>query len=180
MTDNHLAVGAIVRRGPDILLISQDSGEEPEPVWALPGGQVQQGETIPAALRRTVATDTGLSTVLAGALIWVAQYEIGGASFASYGFEMLGGHVFPEEPLATGALWVRADEAITRLARMWFAPIREPALGYLTGRAVPATLWTWTALDGRPETVPTLFADRSVPDAVIPGEVIPDDPGAAG
>jgi hypothetical protein len=30
---------------------------------------------------------------------------------------------------------------------MWFAPIREPAVAYLTGRARVATLWTWTDLN---------------------------------
>jgi ADP-ribose pyrophosphatase YjhB (NUDIX family) len=161
VNSSHVAVGAIVRRGPDILLVSEDD------VWALPGGAVPPEESVGAALHRTISTDTGLSGVLAGALIWVARYTVGGERFTSYGFELLG----TDGSLGPHAEWVRADEAIERLAKMWFAPIREPAVAYLTGRAVPATLWTWPgAADGEPEVIPELFlrSDKEEEDRTSP------------
>jgi hypothetical protein len=39
---------------------------------------------------------------------------------------------------------------------MWFTPIRDPAVAYLTGRAPAATVWSWSRLDGPPEVVPQL------------------------
>lgn len=178
-----MAVGAVVRRGPDILLVSE-SGDAEERVWALPGGAVLPAESVAAALQRTVSADTGLPGVLAGALIWVARHRVGGEDFTSYGFEALGdGPGLPGggTPLASGAEWVRADEAIGRLAKMWFAPIREPAVGYLTGRAVPATLWTWPAApDGDPEVLPALFrhGDRELIGEDLPGRVDRTSPPA--
>lgn len=167
MNSPHVAVGAVVRRGPDILLVSEAT-EDAEPVWALPGGAVLPKESVLAALHRTVAADTGLSGVLVGAMVWVARYAVGGEDFTSYGFELLGGVGGDEPVLGPVAEWVRADAAIERLAKMWFAPIREPAVAYITGRAVPATLWTWPgALDGEPEVLPELFreGDRTSPPA---------------
>lgn len=163
MNSPHVAVGAVVRRGPDILLVSEQTGDE-ELVWALPGGALLPKESVQAALHRTVAADTGLSGVLVGALIWVTRYTVGGEDFSSYGFELLGGlgkKGEEDEPsLSPTAEWVRADEAVERLAKMWFAPIREPAVAYITGRAVPATLWTWPgAPDGDPEVLPSLFRE---------------------
>jgi ADP-ribose pyrophosphatase YjhB (NUDIX family) len=155
----HVAVGAVVRRGPDILLVSEKIGDE-ELVWALPGGAVLPKESVQTALHRTVAADTGLAGVMVGALIWVVRYTVGGEDFTSYGFELLGGVGQDEPVLSPAAEWVRADEAIERLAKMWFAPIREPAVAYITGRAVPATLWTWPgAPDGDPEVLPSLFRE---------------------
>ena len=167
MNSPHVAVGAVVRRGPDILLVSEEA-EDAEPVWALPGGAVLPKESMLTALHRTVTADTGLSDVLVGALIWVVRYTVGGEDFTSYGFEVLGGVGGDERALAPAAEWVRADAAIERLAKMWFAPIREPAVAYITGRAVPATLWTWVgAPDGEPEVLPGLFreGDRTSPPA---------------
>ena len=144
---SHLAVGAIVRRGSDILLVSERTDDEPEPVWALPGGMVAPGES----LLRKVAEETGLVSVQAEMLLWVARYSVGGQAFEALGFAVAG-----DGDGAGDSEWVPLDEAVSRLERMWFAPIREPAVAYLSGRAVVATLWSWQRLDGPPETVPEL------------------------
>jgi ADP-ribose pyrophosphatase YjhB (NUDIX family) len=156
---SHLAVGAIVRRGSDILLVSEHSPDEPEPVWALPGGQVAAGEPVGTALHRRVADETGLSRVRPGRLLWLARYTVSGEAFETLGFEVLEGSPYATKSVNRAALlppaeWVPVEEAVTRLSRMWFAPIREPAVAYLTDRAVAATLWSWSKLDERPHTVP--------------------------
>jgi 8-oxo-dGTP diphosphatase len=152
---SRLAVGAIVRRESDILLVSQQADAEEPPVWALPGGVVEPGETVHDALLRDVRTDTGLN-VRPGPLLWVARYELGGATWQSYGFAAV-----PDDPSAepgTGAGWFPFVEAVDKLADMWFAPIREPAVQYLVGRAAAATLWTWASLENAPDVVPALVS----------------------
>lgn len=148
MTDQQLAVGAIVRRGKDVLLVREAGGEPGgDPVWALPGGSVEPGE----ALLAKVAQEAGYAAVLAERLLWVARYAAGGVRYEMLGFEVTG--VGPHD--GTGEReWVPLPAAVERLGRMWFAPIREPAVAYLTGRARVATLWDWAALDGEPVVTP--------------------------
>ncbi|MEV4511417.1 NUDIX hydrolase [Dactylosporangium sp. NPDC049525] len=139
----QLAVGAVVRRGKDVLLVSEQSDDDT--VWALPGGAVEAGEPL---LER-VAQEAGYAAVTAERLLWVARYTAAGARYEMLGFEVTG--VGPHD--GSGE-WVHLAAAVERLGQMWFAPIREPAVGYLTGRARVATVWTWAALDAAPVTVP--------------------------
>ena len=141
--EQQLAVGAVVRRGRDVLLVSE--AVDAETVWALPGGAVGAGEPL---LER-VAREAGFAAVTGERMLWVARYTAGGASYEMLGFEVTG--VGAHDGSGEG---VHLTEAVRRLGRMWFAPIREPAVAYLTGRARVATLWTWAELDGEPVTVP--------------------------
>ncbi|WP_426510605.1 NUDIX domain-containing protein [Dactylosporangium sp. McL0621] len=139
MTGHQLAVGAVLRRGKDVLLISDP------PDWALPGGAVEPGEPVLAK----VSQEAGFASVLAERLLWVARYPAGGVEYEMLGFEVTG--VGPHD--GSGA-WVPLEEAIDRLGRMWFAPIREPAVAYLTGRARVATHWAWADLNEPAVTYP--------------------------
>ncbi len=139
----QLAVGAVVRRGRDVLLVGEVA--DGATVWALPGGAVEPGDP----LLHKVAREAGYAAVTAERLLWVARYTAGGADYEMLGFEATG--VGPHD--GSGE-WVHLAEAVRRLGRMWFAPIREPAVAYLTGRARVATVWTWPALDAAPVTVP--------------------------
>jgi ADP-ribose pyrophosphatase YjhB (NUDIX family) len=152
VTNSHLAVGAIVRRGSDVLLVREDA-EDGEPVWALPGGVVAVREALGIALRRRLAEDTGLFDVHVGPLLWVARYRVERKPFEAFGFEVAASG---DDDVGGRAEWVGLDEALVRLAKMWFAPIRDPALAYLLGRAAVATVWSWPRLDGGPDTVPPL------------------------
>lgn len=136
-------MGAVVRRGRDVLLVSE--AVDGDVVWALPGGAVEAGEPLLAR----VAQEAGFAAVTAERLLWVARYTAAGARYEMLGFEATG--VGPHD--GSGE-WVHLAEAVRRLGQMWFAPIREPAVAYLTGRARVATAWTWPALDGPPVTVP--------------------------
>jgi ADP-ribose pyrophosphatase YjhB (NUDIX family) len=147
---SHLAVGAIVRRGSDILLVADEEG------WALPGGPVADDEPLGAALRRKVVDETGLAMVRPGRLLWIARYPVGNQAFDMLGFEVVETSTAQGRSPKPPAAWVSLDEAVPHLEQMWFSPIRDPAVAYLTGRAAAATLWTWSRLDAPPETVPEL------------------------
>jgi ADP-ribose pyrophosphatase YjhB (NUDIX family) len=60
-----VGVGAVIFRGGEVLLVRR--GQEPaKDSWSLPGGLVELGETLSAALQREVAEETGLRVRLLG------------------------------------------------------------------------------------------------------------------
>ncbi|GAB3872037.1 NUDIX hydrolase [Dactylosporangium cerinum] len=80
----QLAVGAVVRRGKDVLLVSETL--DGDLVWALPGGAVGPGEPLLAK----VAQEAGFTAVTAERLLWIARYTAGGAGYEMFGFEVTG------------------------------------------------------------------------------------------
>lgn len=60
-----LAVGGVVWRGGDVLLIRR--GKEPwKGQWSIPGGKVDFGETLESALTREIMEETGIRVSLRG------------------------------------------------------------------------------------------------------------------
>jgi 8-oxo-dGTP diphosphatase len=60
-----VGVGAVVFRGEEVLLVRR--GQEPaRGSWSLPGGLVELGETLEAALRRELVEETGLKVAILG------------------------------------------------------------------------------------------------------------------
>ena len=58
-------VGAVIFRGEEVLLVRR--GQEPaRDSWSLPGGLVELGETLTAALSREIAEETGLTVKILG------------------------------------------------------------------------------------------------------------------
>ncbi len=64
--DQPLAgVGAVIFRGEEVLLVRR--GQEPaRDSWSLPGGLVELGETLTAAIHREIAEETGLTVRILG------------------------------------------------------------------------------------------------------------------
>lgn len=66
-----VAVGALVRSGPDLLLVRR--GRPPgQGAYTVPGGAVHRGEPLVDAVRREVAEETGLE-VEVGPMAWLGE-----------------------------------------------------------------------------------------------------------
>ena len=68
----ELCVGAIARRGTELLLVRR--GNEPgRGLWSVPGGRVEVGETLADAVVRELREETGLDGECTGFVGWVER-----------------------------------------------------------------------------------------------------------
>ena len=68
----EVAVGAIVRRGDELLLVRR--GHEPSAgEWSVPGGRVEPGESLMEAVVRELHEETGLRGVCGPLVGWVER-----------------------------------------------------------------------------------------------------------
>lgn len=68
----ELAVGAVVIRGTDLLLVQRATAPE-QGRWSLPGGRVEVGETMADAVVREVREETGLDVECGPLVGWVER-----------------------------------------------------------------------------------------------------------
>jgi ADP-ribose pyrophosphatase YjhB (NUDIX family) len=59
-----VAVGAVIWRGPERLLLVRRGQPPRAGEWSIPGGRVEAGETLREALLREVAEETGLTVTI--------------------------------------------------------------------------------------------------------------------
>jgi ADP-ribose pyrophosphatase YjhB (NUDIX family) len=124
-----LGVGAVVFRGDEVLLIER--GKEPlKGWWTLPGGMVEVGENLEAAVVREVMEETGLSVKPKGvAAIFerIMPDEDGRTEYhyviIDYLCELEGGTLLAASDVAAAA-WVKVDE----LDRWKMAPGTPPVI----------------------------------------------------
>jgi len=67
-----VGVGAVLWRGPESILLVRRARAPRLGEWSLPGGRVEAGETLRAALAREIREETGLAVEIGG-LIDVAE-----------------------------------------------------------------------------------------------------------
>src|SRR3954447_11544110 len=100
----EVAVGAVVRRGDEILLVQRGRGTAVGQ-WAIPGGRVEFGEGLKAAVAREVLEETGLAVTVGRFLGWAERM---GDDPVPYHYVILD---FAAEPVDPGAVPRPGDDA---------------------------------------------------------------------
>ena len=72
MTRPEVAVGAVAVHAGELLVVRRGRGPAAGE-WSVPGGRVEAGETLAAAVVREVLEETGLEAVVDGFLGWVER-----------------------------------------------------------------------------------------------------------
>ena len=117
-----VAVGAVIWRGPDQVLLIRRGLAPRLGEWSIPGGRVERGETLRGALQREVAEETGLAVRIEGlidAVDFIERNDAGSvaAHFVLIDFSALGEH---GEARAGGDAaecgWFSPGEALARVA----------------------------------------------------------------
>ena len=126
-----VGVGAVVADGPRVLLVKR--GQAPlKGEWSLPGGAVEVGETLAAAVQREVFEETGL-VVAVGPIVEVLDRIHADANgrveyhyvLIDYLCTVVGGQLHPESD-ADDARWAtRADLPLFRLGAATLAVIEK-------------------------------------------------------
>jgi ADP-ribose pyrophosphatase YjhB (NUDIX family) len=149
----HVAA-AFIRRGDEVALVYQGSGDE-ESFWALPGGVVEDDELIPEGLAREVLEETGLTVHLPAPLAFIRQIDnrrdaplaahpnAGAGTLVTvwlFDVDSFDGEIGADDPdgVVHEACFVEVGEAATRLRR---TPWLELAAGYLEGAVEPGSLY---------------------------------------
>jgi ADP-ribose pyrophosphatase YjhB (NUDIX family) len=109
-----VAVGAVVWRGPERLLLVRRGQAPRRGEWSIPGGRVELGETLRDALVREVAEETELAVTVEGLIDIVDFMERDGAGAAFSHYVLID----------FSARWVsgEASPASDVMECRWFAP----------------------------------------------------------
>jgi 8-oxo-dGTP diphosphatase len=124
-------VGAVIFKGEEVLLVRR--GQEPaKGAWSLPGGLVELGETLTAALIREIAEETGLTVGLLGVAAVgerICPDEAGRIAYhyvlIDYLCEYLAGELTPGSDITAGQFVALTDLDRFDLSEFTFEVIRR-------------------------------------------------------
>lgn len=140
MKTSHIVL-AFVRKGDQLLLVSQAD------FWTTPGGLVEIGEPLLAAVVREAWEEGGVNITSIGPLAFLTQIERPKERVFGYAFEILAWE--PVEYFSdpdgdiTGQEWVSIPVALERLGRLTWPGMRDPQLAYLNGIAPAGRVWNY-------------------------------------
>jgi ADP-ribose pyrophosphatase YjhB (NUDIX family) len=140
-----LIVSAIVRRDDRLLLVEQQGPEDSAPSWMLPGGRVEDGETLEAALGRELAEETGLALCGIPLIAFAVDHMAGRDRYTAITFACdAEGEPAPDDPdgLVRAAAWFEPMEALARLRCIeWYDCV--PLERFLSGEASTGAVYSF-------------------------------------
>lgn len=132
-------VGTIVFLGERVLLVQDHDFFTHEPLWTLPSGGIEDGESPAVAAVRELTEESGC-TIDPAQLELIATSEVcrnGRRLSQSWNFTatVTDPRLAPDDPDGTvvDARWFERARAIDLLSRHRYDPIREPAIRFLHG-----------------------------------------------
>jgi 8-oxo-dGTP diphosphatase len=153
MASGGVGASAVVWRGHEVLLVRGQRADDADPVWVLPGGQVEDDELAHEAVVREVQEEAGIRIHGLERLLFVSQHDYvdhprWGGLYTAFTFEArVDAAAVPrsDDPhgIVDAAEFVLPGEAIRRLSRLEFGPMRDPVIAHLRGEAGVRGLWLW-------------------------------------
>jgi 8-oxo-dGTP diphosphatase len=131
MATAHLIVSALLHREGHILLVQERGPGDPQPIWMLPGGRVEHGESVLEALRRELREETGLELAGEAPLAFVAHVIGSDEQYMALTFRCEAvGSLSPDDPdgYILDVAWVKQSEALRRIEGVdWYdiGPLRR-------------------------------------------------------
>lgn len=163
-----LVVGGVARRGDSVLLVHERTlgGAGPDQ-WVLPGGRVEPGELLDAAVKREVQEETGIAVTSVGSLAFGTQHYAPGRMhpllFLAFYVELESETIdrfTPADPdgLIIEARFVPVQDAIGLVLAAGVFPGSQSTADFLRsdGDGVPFWLWDLNrSTDGPLAQIPT-------------------------
>jgi 8-oxo-dGTP diphosphatase len=141
-----MIASALIQRQGRICLVEQEGPEDAAAAWMLPGGRVEDGESVLAALAREVAEETGLIVTETAHLAFLVDLTTGAGTYTAMTFRCEAvGELRPADPdgYVIRADFVPVDEGLRRLALVeWYDVV--PLTRYLRGDALPGAAYRFS------------------------------------
>jgi ADP-ribose pyrophosphatase YjhB (NUDIX family) len=138
-----MIASALIQRQGSICLIEQRGPDDAAAAWMLPGGRVEDGEGVLAALAREVAEEAGLIVTGTAHLAFLVDLTTKAGTYTAMTFRCEAtGELRPADPdgFVIGADFVPVDEALRRLALVeWYDVV--PLTRYLRDDALPGATY---------------------------------------
>ena len=139
-----------VRKGDQVLLVEQQGPDDSYPIWSVPGGGVEIGETPQEGAIRETWEETGLRVAEVGPLAYITSMITRGRTsrcgialaFDAIAYEDADIHK-PQllNDYILRAAFLPLPEALERLNHSPYRYIVQPMMAHLTGEARLGTLW---------------------------------------